>query len=165
MHTIKMVQVFDGKLIKEVKNLAYEIWTEHYIPIIGAAQVSYMLEKFQSERSITNQIDQGYLYFLIQYDSKYIGYIGAIQKGEELFLSKIYLKSDKRGKGCGRQAIKFVEELAKERYCSKITLTVNKNNANSIKAYEKIGFINAGSVVQDIGNGFFMDDYKMEKNI
>jgi hypothetical protein len=31
--------------------------------------------------------------------------------------------------------------------------------------YEKIGFKNVGSLVQDIGSGFVMDDYKMEKTV
>jgi hypothetical protein len=28
-----------------------------------------------------------------------------------------------------------------------------------------MGFRNVGSLVQDIGNGFVMDDYKMEKTV
>jgi ribosomal protein S18 acetylase RimI-like enzyme len=44
-------------------------------------------------------------------------------------------------------------------------LTVNKNNVNAIKAYEKMGFRNVGSLVQDIGDGFVMDDYAMEKTV
>ncbi len=44
-------------------------------------------------------------------------------------------------------------------------LTVNKNNVRAINAYEKIGFKNLGSVIQEIGHGFVMDDYKMEKTI
>ena len=47
----------------------------------------------------------------------------------------------------------------------KITLTVNKNNAIAIEAYRKMGFENAGSIVTDIGGGFVMDDYKMEKSV
>lgn len=44
-------------------------------------------------------------------------------------------------------------------------LTVNKNNVKAIRAYEKTGFKNIGSLVQDIGNGFVMDDYKMEQTV
>jgi len=49
--------------------------------------------------------------------------------------------------------------------CEKVSLTVNKYNHNSIKAYERIGFINKEELVQDIGGGFVMDDYLMEKPI
>ena len=47
----------------------------------------------------------------------------------------------------------------------KIWLTVNKYNTAAIKAYKKMGFINIAAITQDIGNGFIMDDYKMEKII
>jgi len=43
--------------------------------------------------------------------------------------------------------------LAREQGLRKISLTVNKNNTDSIKAYEKMGFRNVGSLAQDIGNG------------
>ncbi len=90
--------------------------------------------------------------------------MSVLPKGKELFLNKLYLKSSERGKKFGKKAIQFVGNLAKEKNLRKITLTVNKYNTNSINAYEKMGFKNIGPVIQDIGNGFIMDDYKMEKN-
>jgi RimJ/RimL family protein N-acetyltransferase len=125
-----------------------------------------MLNKFQSREAISAQINtEGYLYFLIESQGAYIGYLGVQLKGEELFLSKIYIKTADRGKGYGKRAIQFLENLTARLHLRKISLTVNKNNINSIKAYEKMGFRNLGSVVQDIGNGFVMDDFKMEKII
>jgi ribosomal protein S18 acetylase RimI-like enzyme len=148
-----------------VESLAREIWTEHYTPMIGAKQVEYMLSRFQSRQAISEQIKAGVLYFLIMDDSAPIGYIAVQPKGNELFLSKIYVRCSQRGRGYGRKAIQFSETLAKERHLDKIVLTVNKNNIHSIKAYERTGFKNTGSLVQDIGSGFVMDDYKMEKTL
>jgi hypothetical protein len=31
--------------------------------------------------------------------------------------------------------------------------------------YEKVGFVISDSVVKDIGEGFIMDDYQMEKRL
>ena len=42
--------------IKAIEALAYEIWYEHYQPIIGTSQVAYMLKKFQSLEAIDEQI-------------------------------------------------------------------------------------------------------------
>jgi ribosomal protein S18 acetylase RimI-like enzyme len=148
-----------------VESLAREIWTEHYTPIIGMRQVDYMLDRFQSRQAIAEQIRAGVLYFLIQADDVFIGYIAVQPKEDELFLSKIYVRSSLRQKGHGRKAVQFVEALAKERNLHKVVLTVNKNNRSSIKAYEQMGFKNAGSVIADIGNGFVMDDYTMEKRV
>lgn len=60
-------------------------------------------------------------------------------------------------------AMQFMVEFARERHLKKIVLTVNKNNLHSIAAYKKLGFTTVESLIQDIGNGFVMDDYKMEK--
>ncbi len=44
-------------------------------------------------------------------------------------------------------------------------LTVNKNNAHAIAWYSRKGFQNAGPTIQEIGGGFVVDDYRMQKNI
>ena len=44
-------------------------------------------------------------------------------------------------------------------------LTVNKYNEMGIRAYQAKGFETIESVETDIGRGFIMDDYVMEKRI
>jgi len=152
--------VSNYKLIEQLANV---IWREHYIPITGEGQVEHMLEKYQSETAISSQIKDGFQYFIIYYDETPTGYLSIKKENESLFLSKIYVLKEYRGKKIGKTAMLFVEDKAKDMNCTKVVLTVNKNNTNSILAYEKFGFRNLGSVVKDIGKGFVMDDYKMEK--
>ncbi len=149
--------------IKRLEELAREIWTEHYIPIIGEKQVSYMLEKFQSKQAITEQLKNSFYYYFIEAKNKTVGYLGVQIRQSELFLSKIYVRSSERGNGYAKSAINFIEKFAKDNNLDKIRLTVNKNNLTTIKIYEKIGFKIVESIVQDIGEGFVMDDYVMEK--
>ena len=59
--------------------------------------------------------------------------------------------------------LQSVVRYSKDINCKKISLTVNRNNLNSIKAYENAGFKNTGELIQDIGHGYVMDDYSMEK--
>jgi len=159
------LSVSTEKQLEIVESLARNIWTEHYAPIIGQEQVAYMLNRFQSKEAISEQIASGMLYFLMQENNEFIGYFAVQQKGRDLFLSKIYVELSKRRRGYGKKAIHFAEALAKERSLTKIVLTVNKNNVNSIKAYKKMGFKNSGSLLQDIGSGFVMDDFTMEKSV
>ena len=163
---ISFIEVTDNDLIEKVATLAREIWTEHYEPIIGKHQVEYMLSTFQSGNEIRRQITEGKIhYFLIQKDKDYTGYLAVEPQKDTFFLSKIYIQSSCRGLGLGRESLEFVTLLAKLHKLPRITLTVNKNNTSSIKAYEKCGFKIISSVVKDIGNGFVMDDYIMEKNL
>ena len=42
------LEVLTEHQIEIVESLAREIWTEHYVAIIGIEQVDYMLDRFQS---------------------------------------------------------------------------------------------------------------------
>lgn len=147
-----------------IEQLADRIWRQHYIPIIGVNQVNYMLDKFQSVKAIESQIKEGYQYYVIYFEEAPVGYLSIRKEDNILFLSKIYVSIDYRGNSIGKVALTFVESKAKAEGLGTIRLTVNKNN-NATKFYERIGFINKGPKVMDIGGGFVMDDYLMEKEI
>jgi ribosomal protein S18 acetylase RimI-like enzyme len=148
---------------KTIAKLAHEIWHEHYIPIIGKDQVNYMVAKFQTSDAMQKQAEEGYEYYLLEDKNNAVGYLAIEKRNETLFLSKIYLLKTCRGKGFGKEAFSFIEKRANDLNCKSISLTVNKNNTNTIKAYKKIGFKNTEAIVMDIGNGFVMDDYRMVK--
>ena len=149
--------------IKDFAKLTSEIWHEYWTCILSDEQIDYMVDKFQSENAITNQINnENYTYFYIMYDNQKAGYIGLSDKQDYLFLSKLYLKKDYRHKGLGKEAFNFIKQFAQNNGYNKIQLTVNKYNENTINAYNKWGFKTVDSVITDIGNGFVMDDFIME---
>ena len=150
---------------KTIELLADEIWREHYTPIIGKAQVDYMLDNFQTVEAISKQIDEGAVYYLLEFESIAVGYLCYYLKEDHLFLSKIYVHQNMRGKGLGKSTIDFLLKKTINVGLSKISLTVNKNNHKTIEAYKKMGFQIVKPIVMDIGGGFVMDDYLMEKTI
>jgi GNAT superfamily N-acetyltransferase len=162
---MRITEVKDIHQIETVASLAEEIWNQHFIPIIGKQQVDYMVERFQSVQAIQAQLDDGYQYYLFDNAKGYFGYTAVLPRGNELFLSKLYIKKSKRGKGYGRQALAFIESLAAMLDKSLVSLTVNRNNISTIKVYEKMGYKISGEVVKDIGNGFVMDDFTMYKPV
>ncbi len=147
--------------------MAKEIWEEHFTPIIGSAQVAYMLDKFQSAHAIREAIQkEGYQYYFFCLDDEAVGYLGIVPKEDgSLFLSKIYLKKAYRGRKIARAGIEFLAALCREKGLNKIWLTCNRENKNSVAAYQKMGFVIAYEQDADIGNGFVMNDYIMEKQI
>ena len=150
--------------IAAVAALARETWTQHYVPIIGAAQVEYMLAKFQSAEAIARQIAaEGYEYYL----APGAGYLALVPDPakKSLLLSKIYVKASARGTGLGRALAEFAERRCCELGCNELWLTVNRNNAGSIAFYERLGFRKTQTLVTDIGGGFVMDDWRMAKAV
>jgi len=162
---IEFVKANTTEHYKTIALLADTIWREHYTKIIGKAQVDYMLKKFQSTNAIKQQIIEGYIYYILTFETTAIGYISIKKENQNLFLSKLYVLNSERGKGFGKTAMEFLETKAKTLHCKSISLTVNKNNVSSIKAYKKLGFENLGAIVINIGHGFKMDDFKMQKQI
>ena len=162
---ISFQPVHSAEQIGEVARLAREIWRQHYLPIIGREQVDYMLEKFQSEKAIAEQIRQSHEYHIITRTGQSAGYLAVVPGKNDawLMLSKLYVRKSERGHGLGKQGLKFVEQLCLERRINLLWLTVNKNNTQSIAWYSRMGFRNAGPIVQDIGGGFVMDDFRFEK--
>jgi GNAT superfamily N-acetyltransferase len=153
--------------IEKTAALAHDIWTRHYVPIIGQAQTDYMLARFQSAAAITQQIAGGYEYYLVTDDGEPVGYFALVPRPAEnsTLLSKIYVREDRRKTGLGRAMVKFAETRCAEMGIGELWLTVNKHNAGSIAFYRRMGFTNTGSLVQDIGSGFVMDDYRMAKRL
>ncbi len=150
-----------------VARLAREIWTEHYPPIIGRAQVDYMLRHFQNRAAIARQAAGDEEYYLILRDGEPAGYVAvAADRGAGgLLLSKIYVRKALRGLGLGQAALRFAEDRCRRLGLRTLWLTVNKHNSRSIAWYEHMGFANAGPTVKDIGGGFVMDDYRMVKDV
>jgi ribosomal protein S18 acetylase RimI-like enzyme len=150
--------------IAAVAALAAEIWRGHYTPIIGAAQVEYMLAKFQSAEQIYKEITENECTYFIatQKDRDILTGYCAVQPQEDcLLLSKLYILDGFRGRGIARRFMDEVTSLCQEHGLNKIRLTVNKNNSNAVAAYRKMGFETVDSVKVGIGGGFYMDDYVM----
>ena len=146
-----------------ISKLANTIWHEHYPTILSLEQINYMLEKFNSAKAIEKQTEEGSLFFYITYGDVSVGYSAIKKQTDCLFLEKLYILKAYRGKKIAKTTMQFMEALAQSYKFSSIRLNVNKFNTNSILAYKKMGFIETKSKVTDIGNGFVMDDYEMEK--
>jgi ribosomal protein S18 acetylase RimI-like enzyme len=157
----------DGKdmyAVRKMSELAKPIVKEHYDPIIGSAQNDYMISLFQTEEAIASQIEHGYEYYFASDEIGNIGFFAFYQRENGLYLSKLYLKKEERGKGYSRRILSFLIDKAKEKGLDCITLNVNKKN-NAIEVYKKLGFEIIREEKNDIGHGFFMDDYVMRYNI
>jgi len=164
---LKIISVNESNFIEKTAQLADEIWRQHFSPIIGTDQVDYMLAKFQSESAITDQIESGWLYFLLKQSDEFVGYVGLVPDtdNKRLMLSKLYVKQSARGQGLGKYLLDFVEEKCRSDGFNLLWLTVNRHNNGPIDFYKKLGFTIVDEKIKDIGGGFVMDDYIMQKRL
>ncbi len=148
----------DVKMISEITN---KIFVEHFIPIIGVTQTTYMLNIFHGERQIEEQINKGFEYIMVYSDDEFVGYYSLKHEEKKIFLSKFYLDANYRGRGISRLMLKDIVKNKKQ--AESIYLKVNRNNTGPINVYKKMGFSIIGEEVTDIGEGHKMDDYIMER--
>lgn len=153
------------ELLHRVAALAQIIWREHYPPLIGEKQVEYMLQHFHSEDIMRRQAAEGMEFYLVKEEGLEAGYFAVQYRENDLFLSKFYLRREARGKGLSRRMMAWIERLAAQKGLRRITLTTHKRNAIALRAYEGLGFRIVEPVVTDIGDGYVMDDYRLEKEI
>jgi len=158
MNYIKLA-VEDDVGISEMSKMATDIVREHFDPIVGKEQNDFMLKMFQTESAIKEQLEKGYNYFFVRDDDdKNIGFIAFYPRKDAMYLSKFYLYRSERGKGYSHQMLDFIIDESKKCGMNAIELNVNKHNS-ACQAYDRLGFKIIRSEKNDIGNGFYMDDY------
>jgi ribosomal protein S18 acetylase RimI-like enzyme len=149
-----------------IAGLAGTIWREHYPAIISMKQIDYMLAgrcTADNLRRYINATDRGLALLKVSGSpAGYCSYALAELPGE-MKLEQLYLLAQLRGKGLGGIMLRFVETQARKAGCRVLWLTVNKQNATAIAVYRKSGFTVRESASFDIGGGYVMDDYVMEK--
>lgn len=151
--------------LESVSQLAGEIWRGHYKSIISSAQIEYMLSRFQSVDAIASQIKIGYQYYLLARNEHAVAYFAILPDWEQksLHLSKLYVCKNWQRQGLGRHIVNFVEHYCRQHDLKSIWLNVNRHNQQAIDFYLRNRFTNTGDLIQDIGAGFKMDDFKMLK--
>ena len=162
-----IIRVTDDEEIAAVVELADQIWHQHFIPIIGEQQVDYMLDKFQSHAAIASQLESGFEYYIVQLDRHRSAYLGLLPDPDnaKMMISKLYVHSSARGRGVGSYLLGFVESECGKRAINTIWLTVNRFNHAPVNWYYRRGFIKVDEVKKDIGGGFVMDDFIMQKQL
>ncbi len=150
--------------VPAISALAREIWQASYPGIITQEQIDFMLEqRYGHERlyddleDLHKWLDQAF------YHGRRVGFaFSEIYKGE-FKLDKLYIHPDVQRQGVGGQLIAHVAARARKNGYPCLILAVNKRNTKAIASYQKYGFTVREAIVDDIGHGFVMDDFIMEK--
>jgi GNAT superfamily N-acetyltransferase len=148
--------------IEEIQRLAGIIWHRHFTPMLAEGQVAYMLEHmFDGRRMLEEVATRAVHWELLIAENTEIGFCASHADGTELNISKLYLLQEWHGRGLGQKSLHHFVELAREQGLRALNLRVNRNNALAIAAYERFGFEIQEELVEEIGGGFIMDDYRM----
>lgn len=151
--------------IASIQDIAGKTWPEAYGSVISQEQISYMLQKMYNKGELLSQFQQGYTFLMAEESNKDLGFavFSIVDSTSRIFkLHKLYVLPEAHGKGVGKLLINEVVHLAKRAGGVTLELNVNRNNKATL-FYEKAGFTVKETIDLDIGNGFLMNDYVMQK--
>lgn len=165
MITISEAGVGDIKTIQDITHIT---WPVAYGEILSKVQLDYMLDLFYSDIALRKQIEnKEQLFYLISDSQSIVGFIAIEHHYEEQAatkIHKIYLLPETQGKGYGRIVFESIEKLATENNSKEMLLNVNRFNT-ALNFYQKLGFKIKEEVNIEIGSGYLMEDYVMEKKM
>ena len=166
---ISIREITDAGELKTVEELARDIFPETYKGLIPAEQIPYMMAYMYDEGTLRTEFSNGMKFALITDAGVPVGYISwhMAESGGEKFmrLEKLYLSFPYHGRSIGNMGLRYVIEEAGKSGAAYISLNVHKRNLRAQKAYLRAGFYRWRSEKEDVGGGFFKDDYVMRFDI
>lgn len=162
MH-IKQAEPIDIPIIQQ---LAQTIWPPTFANILSRQQIEYMLQWMYSKDSLSNQMQDGCIFF-IAYDKAFPIGFASWQKisNNEAKLHKLYVLLQMQGKKVGFTLLQKAISLSQEKGLQRLVLNVNRYNVKAIDFYLRTGFKIEKEEDIDIGQGYFMNDYVMVKQL
>jgi ribosomal protein S18 acetylase RimI-like enzyme len=148
-----------------IRQLCFQVWPQTYADIISPRQIDYMLEMMYSAKALQQQMEDGAQFIFVYEDNTPVGFASFQEvKPGIAKLHKLYVLPSQQGKGTGRYMIDHIISEIKQQGFTALQLQVNRRN-KARNFYEKLGFSVIEEFDFDIGNGYVMDDYVMEKII
>lgn len=153
------------KDIPLIRNLSQQVWPQTYSTILSPEQISYMLDMMYSEQSLSKQMKEQHEFIIVNDGSEPVGFASfSLQSPGVYKLHKIYMLPSMQGKGAGRFVINEILKAIHRKGGHALQLNVNRNN-KAVDFYKKFGFEIIREEDINIGNGYYMNDYVMEKKI
>lgn len=150
-----------------IKKLAEQTWPTAYGDIISQEQIVFMLDKMYNQGELLGQLREGHTFLIASELKEDVGFAGfsVVDSENHVYkLHKLYVLPKMHGKGVGKILMNEVVDQIKVQGAKFLQLNVNRDN-KAKDFYEKAGFKIKETVDLDIGNGFFMNDYVMEKTV
>jgi ribosomal protein S18 acetylase RimI-like enzyme len=144
--------------------LADRVWRAHYPGIISPEQIEYMLARMYDLDVLAREMtEQGIRLACAEESGALIAFASWGPPAPRAKLHKLYVDPARQRRGVGSRLLAHVEREARAAGAGRLFLNVNKRNAQAIAAYRRAGFEITAATVDDIGGGFVMDDWIMEK--
>ncbi len=150
----KLLTPFTKQDFEGLYDFMLPIWKDTYVGVISSEQIDFLVNKYFKSENVATFLQKGYEYFKILNG----GVLIFLERENDVFLDKLYLSENLRGKNVPSLVFDFLLSRKKD-----ITLNVNRGNKRAVKCYLKNGFEIELSHDVVLENGMINTDYVMRK--
>ncbi len=152
-----------------INSIASQIWAPTYSHLMPPGQLDYMFEMMYSPGNLHRAMTEGGQQFLIFSDEGHdVGYVAyETLPDHDFYLQKIYLLPTLQGRGSGRRMLNLLLDHLRgiDPGARRLGLNVNRQNLKAVFFYLRNGFEITARRDHPIGEGYFMNDYILERDI
>jgi ribosomal protein S18 acetylase RimI-like enzyme len=153
--------------IHTVQDIMMKVWPQTYAAIISEDQINYMIQMMYSDQALHRQMKDGHHFIIAESENIPVGYasFSRTENWTTYKLHKLYIDRNIQRKGIGTALMNKIIQVIKSDHGKFLQLQVNRNNLQALDFYKKHGFFIIKAIDMDIGGGFFMKDYILQKRL
>lgn len=118
--------------------------SERDIPEIAILEKSCFTEPWSENSLIEELTNETARFYVLRDNENLLGYIGANNICDEVYITNVAVNENARGKGYGKRLVSHLIKQCESENALFVTLEVRKSNENAIALYEKCGFKKVG---------------------
>ena len=143
------------KEMAHVIMLAHRIWPDAYRDILTSEQIENMLLRIYNYESLQKETDAGHQFHVAYMGHMPVGYASAYLEGDVIWLKKLYVDRDYKGKRIGVRLMHTAVSALLP--ATEIRLLVNPDNKPAQNFYTHMGFSKIAEVPVQMGDWHFND--------
>lgn len=156
---VRFIRMNDDDL-HNLKEFASPIWLECYNGIVAREHTEMLIEKYFDYDNILKFRADGMVYEYIFFEQEKVGFIAYCLNPDYLYLDKLYLLKEYRGRHLSGEVFDYLSESFK----LPLRLNVNQGNTRAVTAYKANGFKIIKTEELPQKGGFVNVDYVMERS-
>ena len=150
-----------------IQKIAFDTWPDTYGKLMSEEQFNFMMNWMYSLESLQKQLAHGQVFLLAREQNTEYGFVSYevnYEGSSKTKIHKLYVLPSSQGKGVGKLLLTHIAEIARSKSNTALILNVKRDNP-AVDFYQRVGFSITDTVDIDIGHGFMMHDFVLEKSI
>ena len=169
----KIIESCKTEHLPQLQAISKQCFLETFAKYNTTENLNYYLQNNYSLNQLLQELqNKGSFFYFFKYDNQLVAYLkinicpdqSDFNYEDTLEIERIYVLTEYKGKGIGKELMDFAIHKAIEFNLKKIWLGVWENNKPALKFYDKLGFYKINEHIFKLGNDN-QTDYILQKDL